>query len=188
MLLNHACFFIPLRRGAQQAVLRQQICASGALLNNNPIRTTRQRRAHGDRHSSLLSRFEDTLLTNNCAYRRGATTLCNNPVRRAQRSVPGSLPASAISVPEVRLFNISKKRQAHLRNAPVFLSICISLQHFLNRCVRQAPCVGNALIHHLAVNNVQALKKVVIFLACLFPALVGKFQRIRNCGVGERER
>lgn len=88
MLLNHACFFIPLRRGAQQAVLRQQICASGALLNNNPIRTTRQRRAHGDRHSSLLSRFEDALLTNNCACRRGATTLCSNPVREAQRSVP----------------------------------------------------------------------------------------------------
>ena len=155
----------------------QQIYASGALLNNNPIRTTRQRRAHEDRHSSLLSRFEDALLTNNCACRRGA-----------QRSVPGSLPASAISVPEVRHFNISKKRQAHFRNAPVFLSICVSLQHFLNRCVRQAPCVGNALIHHLAVNNVQALKKVVIFLACLFPALVGKFQSIRNCGIGERKR
>lgn len=160
MLLNHACFFIPLRRGAQQAVLRQQICASGALLNNNPIRTTRQRRAHGDRRSSLLSRFEDALLTHTNAFRRGATTLLRH----------------------------SKKRQAHLRNAPVFLSICVSLQHFLNRCVRQAPCVGNALIHHLAVNNVQALKKVVIFLASLFPALVGKFQRIRNCGVGERER
>ena len=163
MLLNHACFFIPLRRGAQQAVLRQQICASGALLNNNPIRTTRQRRAHGDRRSSQLSRFEDALLTHTNAFRRGATTL-------------------------LRHFNISKRRQAHFRNAPVFLSICVSLQHFLNRCVRQAPCVGNALIHHLAVNNVQALKKVWIFLACLFPALVGKFQRIRNCGVGERER
>ena len=163
MLLNHACFFIPLRRGAQQAVLRQQICASGALLHNNPIRTTRQRRAHGVRRSSLLSRFEDALLTHTNAFRRGATTL-------------------------LRHFNISKRRQAHFRNAPVFLSICVSLQHFLNRCVRQAPCVGNALIHHLAVNNVQALKKVVIFLACLFPALVGKFQRIRNCGVGERER
>uniref|UniRef100_UPI003FED5641 hypothetical protein n=1 Tax=Candidatus Limisoma sp. TaxID=3076476 RepID=UPI003FED5641 len=35
--------------------------------------------------------------------------LCSNPVRGAQRSVPGSLPASAISVPEVRHFNISKK-------------------------------------------------------------------------------
>ena len=163
MLLNHACFFIPLRRGAQQAVLRQQICASGALLHNNPIRTTRQRRAHGDRRSSQLSRFEDALPTHTNAFHRGATTL-------------------------LRHFNISKRRQAHLRNAPVFLSICVSLQHFLNRCVRQAPCVGNALIHHLAVNNVQALKKVVIFLACLFPALVGKFQRIRNCGVGERER
>ena len=80
----------------------QQICASGALLNSNPIRTTRQRRAHGDRHSSLLSRFEDALLTNNCACRRGATKLCSNPVRGAERSVPGSLPASAISVPEVR--------------------------------------------------------------------------------------
>ena len=34
--------------------------------------------------------------------RRGATTLCSNPVREAQRSVPGSLPASAISVPEAR--------------------------------------------------------------------------------------
>lgn len=164
MLQNHACFFIPLRRGAQQAVLCQQICASGALLNNNPIRTTRQRRAHGDRRSSQLSRFEDALLTHTNAF------------------------SPSQSVPEARHFNISKKRQAHFRNAPVFLSICVSLQHFLNRCVRQAPCVGNALIHHLAVNNVQALKKVVIFLACLFPALVGKFQRIRNCGVGERER
>lgn len=28
--------------------------------------------------------------------------------------------AAERSVPEVRLFNISKKRQAHLRNAPVF--------------------------------------------------------------------
>ena len=164
MLLNHACFFIPLRRGAQQAVLRQQICASGALLNNNPIRTTRQRRAHGDRRSSLPTRFEDALLTHTNAF------------------------SPSQSVPKARHFNISKKRQAHFRNAPVFLSICVSLQHFLNRCVRQAPCVGNALIHHLAVNNVQALKKVVIFLACLFPALVGKFQSIRNCGVGERER
>ena len=120
MLLNHACFFIPLRRGAQQAVLRQQICASGALLNNNPIRTTRQRRAHGVRRSLLLSRFEDALLIHTNAFRRGATTLCSNQVRRAQRSVPGSLPASAISVPgslpasaisvpEVRHFNISKK-------------------------------------------------------------------------------
>jgi len=82
--------------------LCQQIYVSGALLNNNPIRTTRQRRAHEDRRSSLLSRFEDALLTNNCACRRGATTLCSNPVREAQRSVPGSLPASAISVPEAR--------------------------------------------------------------------------------------
>ena len=86
MLLNHACFFIPLRRGAQQAVLRQQICASGALLNNNPIRTTRQRRAHGVRRSSLLSRFEDALLIHTNAFRRGATKLCSNPVRRAQRA------------------------------------------------------------------------------------------------------
>lgn len=62
---------------------RQQICASGALLHHNPIRTTRQRRAHGDRRSSQLSRFEDVLLTHNCAFRRGATTLCSNPVRRA---------------------------------------------------------------------------------------------------------
>ncbi len=86
MLLNHACFFIPLRRGAQQAVLRQQICASGALLNSNPIRTTRQRMAHEDRRSSLLSRFEDALLIHTNAFRRGATTLCSNPVRGAQRA------------------------------------------------------------------------------------------------------
>ena len=56
----------------------------------------------GDRRSSLLSRFEEALLTHTNAFRRAATTLCSNPVRRAQRSVPGSLPASDISVPEVR--------------------------------------------------------------------------------------
>lgn len=127
MLLNHACFFIPLRRGAQQAVLRQQICASGALLNNNPIRTTRQRRANEDRHSSLLSRFEDALLIHTNAFRRGATTLCSNPVRRAQRSVPGSLPASAISVPEVRHFNISKKKTgAFPKRACLLIYMCFS--------------------------------------------------------------
>lgn len=126
MLLNHACFFIPLRRGAQQAVLRQQICASGALLNNNPIRTTRQRRAHGVRRSSLLSRFEDALLIHTNAFRRGATTLCSNPVRGAQRSVPGSLPASAISVPEVRHFNISKKDRRISKRACLLIYMCFS--------------------------------------------------------------
>jgi len=98
--------------------LRQQICASGALLNNNPIRTTRQRRAHGVRRSSLLSRFEDALLIHTNAFRRGATTLCSNPVRGAQRSVPGSLPASAISVPEVR-YSPEKLRFIQL-NVPFF--------------------------------------------------------------------
>ena len=89
MLLNHACFFIPLRRGAQRAVLCQQICASGALLNSNPIRTTRQRRAHGDRRSSQLSRFEDALPTHTNAFRRRATTLCRDPGTQsaAQRAV-----------------------------------------------------------------------------------------------------
>lgn len=45
------------------------------------------------------------LLNHACFFiplRRGATKLCSNPVREAQRSVPGSLSASAISVPEVR--------------------------------------------------------------------------------------
>ena len=77
---------------AQQAVLRQQICASGALLHSNPIRTTRQRRAHGDRRSSQLLRFEDALLTNNCACRRGATTLCRDPGTQSAAQRAGGTP------------------------------------------------------------------------------------------------
>ena len=103
----------------------QQICASGALLNSNPIRTTRQRRAHGDRHSSLLSRFEDALLTNNCACRRGATKLCSNPVRGAQRA------GISASIRHQRaggtpLQHLKKKTGAFPKRACLLIYMCFS--------------------------------------------------------------
>lgn len=114
MLQNHACFFIPLRRGAQQAVLCQQICASGALLNNNPIRTTRQRRAHGDRRSSLPTRFEDALLTHTNAF------------------------SPSQSVPEARHFNISKEDRRISETRLLFLSIYVSVPTTLPQPVCKA--------------------------------------------------
>ena len=94
MLLNHACFFIPLRRGAQQAVLCQQICASGALLHNNPIRTTRQRRAHGDRRSSLPTRFEDALLTHTNAFSSSRSDDTLTPLQHLKKKT-GAFPKRA---------------------------------------------------------------------------------------------
>ena len=38
---------------------------------------------------STAMRFADALLTRRTDHRRGATALCRNPVRGAQRSVPG---------------------------------------------------------------------------------------------------
>ena len=103
----------------------QQICASGALLNNNPIRTTRQRRAHGVRRSSLLSRFEDALLIHTNAFRRGATTLCSNPVRRAQRAgVSASIRHQRAG--GTPLQHLKKKTGAFPKRACLLIYMCFS--------------------------------------------------------------
>ena len=57
----------------------------------------------------------------------------------------------------------------------------------LKRFVGEIPRLGNWLIYHLALNDVQTLTQLLIVAACLLPTLISKLQDVRHCSVGERQ-